>query len=84
MRAKGENDATELMEKLSKRNISASKDMEDVLWQIRFVKDNDPFKRALSRGISFHHAGLSKKKRDSEEILFRCRFLKVGNLIGAK
>ena len=49
-----------------------------MLKQIWFIKSNDPFRRALSRGISYHHAGVGKKMRGCVEILFRQQFLKVG------
>ena len=52
--------------------------METVLKQIWFIKSNDPFRRALSRGISFHHAGVGAKMRGCVEILYRQQFMKVG------
>ena len=45
--------------------------------RIRFVKSKDMFKRALRRGVSYHHAGLDNKKRSCVEMLFRKKCLQV-------
>jgi len=45
--------------------------------RIRFVKRRDIFKRALKRGVSYHHAGLHTKMRSCVEMLFRKKCLQV-------
>ena len=44
------------------------------------LSSKDPFKRALMRGISYHHAGLDAKMRSVVEMLFRKKYLQVRNL----
>ena len=46
--------------------------------RIRQIKSKDPFKCALTRGISFHHAGMNNRMRSVVEMLFREKYLKVG------
>ena len=41
------------------------------------LKSTGLFKRALKRGISYHHAGLDNKKRSVVEMLFREKYLQV-------
>ena len=41
------------------------------------LHSNDPFKRGLKRGVSYHHGGLDNKKRSVVEMLFREKYLQV-------
>lgn len=52
-------------------------DMNKIMGRIRFVKRRDIFKRALKRGVSYHHAGLHTKMRSCVEMLFRKKCLQV-------
>lgn len=45
--------------------------------RIREISIRDPFKRALRRGISFHHAGMKHRIRTVVEMLFRKKYLQV-------
>ena len=45
--------------------------------RIRSTPETSRFKEALRRGISYHHAGLKKKLRDTVEMLFRKKYLQV-------
>lgn len=45
--------------------------------RIWFVKSEDIFRRALKRGVSYHHAGLDNKRRSCVEMLFREKCLQV-------
>ena len=51
--------------------------LKQIMDRIWMMKSNDPFKTALRRGISFHHAGLNKKLRSVVEMLFREKYLQV-------
>ncbi|KAK2572326.1 putative ATP-dependent RNA helicase DDX60 [Acropora cervicornis] len=53
------------------------KGMNKIMNRIRFVKSQDIFRRALKRGVSYHHAGLGNKKRSCVEMLFREKCLQV-------
>ena len=45
--------------------------------RIRSTPETSRFKEALRRGISYHHAELKKKLRDTVEMLFRKKYLQV-------
>ncbi|XP_020629142.1 probable ATP-dependent RNA helicase DDX60 [Orbicella faveolata] len=51
--------------------------MNKILGRIWFVKSRDIFRRALKRGVSYHHAGLGNRKRSCVEMLFRKKCLQV-------
>ncbi|XP_068713439.1 probable ATP-dependent RNA helicase DDX60 isoform X2 [Montipora foliosa] len=51
--------------------------LQKILNRISMIKDKDIFKRALKRGISYHHAGLNNRKRVVVEMLFREKYLQV-------
>lgn len=51
--------------------------MNKIMNRIWFVKSQDIFRRALKRGVSYHHAGLGNKKRSCVEMLFRDKCLQV-------
>ncbi|CAH3032867.1 unnamed protein product [Porites evermanni] len=51
--------------------------LKQIMNRIWMMKSNHPFKAALRRGISFHHAGLNKKLRSVVEMLFREKYLQV-------
>ncbi|CAH3109026.1 unnamed protein product [Pocillopora meandrina] len=52
---------------------------EEITKRIWFISDKSLFKRALKRGISFHHGGCNAKKRSVVEMLFRGKYLQVVN-----
>ncbi|KAK2572321.1 putative ATP-dependent RNA helicase DDX60 [Acropora cervicornis] len=52
-------------------------DMNKIMKGIRFVNSRDIFKRALKRGVSYHHAGLRTKMKSCVEMLFRKKCLQV-------
>ena len=52
-------------------------DINKILGRIWFVKSRDIFRRALRRGVSYHHRGLGNKKRSCVEMLFRKKCLQV-------
>ncbi|CAH3109016.1 unnamed protein product [Pocillopora meandrina] len=55
------------------------KDYEKITKRISYIPDKSLFKRALKRGISFHHSGCNAKKRSVVEMLFRGKYLQVVN-----
>lgn len=58
-------------------------DYDEIMRRIWFIPDKSLFKRALKRGISFHHSGCNAKKRSVVEMLFRCKYLQVVNSTSA-
>ncbi|XP_022803066.1 probable ATP-dependent RNA helicase DDX60 [Stylophora pistillata] len=54
-------------------------DYEEIMRRIWSIPDESSFKRALKRGISFHHSGCNAKKRSVVEMLFRGKYLQVVN-----
>ncbi|CAH3109024.1 unnamed protein product [Pocillopora meandrina] len=54
-------------------------DYEEIIKRIWFISDKALFKRALKRGISYHHGGCNAKKRSVVEMLFRGKYLQVVN-----
>ncbi|XP_015768450.1 PREDICTED: probable ATP-dependent RNA helicase DDX60 [Acropora digitifera] len=55
--------------------------MNKIMNRIWFVKSQDIFRRALKRGVSYHHAGLGNKKRSCVEMLFRDKCLQALTLL---
>ncbi|KAM7443056.1 putative ATP-dependent RNA helicase ddx60 [Porites harrisoni] len=53
-----------------------------IMHRIREIHSRGPFKRALRRGISFHHAGMKNKIRTVVEMLFREKCLQVVSATG--
>ena len=54
--------------------------LKQIMDRIWMMKSNDPFKTALRRGISFHHAWMNSKMRSVVEMLFREKYLQVKQL----
>lgn len=54
--------------------------LKQIMDRIWMMKSNHPFKTALRRGISFHHAGMNSKMRSVVEMLFREKYLQVKQL----
>ncbi|CAH3109010.1 unnamed protein product [Pocillopora meandrina] len=54
-------------------------DYDEIMKRIRFISEKSLFKRALKRGIGFHHSGCSANKRSVVEMLFRGKYLQVVN-----
>ncbi len=53
-------------------------ELREIIEQGTWGMDNDhPLVRGLQRGIGVHHSGLPTKYRQTVEILFRCRYLRV-------
>ncbi|XP_068760168.1 probable ATP-dependent RNA helicase DDX60 isoform X4 [Montipora capricornis] len=62
---------------LSSVNAIGKEKLKKILNRIWMINSKDIFKRALKRGISYHHAGLHNKMRVVVEMLFREKYLQV-------
>lgn len=69
-----------LIKRKKKQELTALihfQDYDEIMKRIRFISEKSLFKRALKRGIGFHHSGCSANKRSVVEMLFRGKYLQV-------
>ncbi|XP_068713426.1 probable ATP-dependent RNA helicase DDX60 isoform X5 [Montipora foliosa] len=67
---------------LSSVNVIGKEKLKKILYRIWMINSKNIFKRALKRGISYHHAGLNNKMRMVVEMLFREKYLQVVTATG--